>query len=97
MKKRSSLNTSMRECFQLDTIKITPPVPSPCTHTPQAVKHKNLNIINNTTQHRELALRLTMISAVMDSFIHRLSSRRWPTTMQTQMRATNSPTAAIEP
>jgi hypothetical protein len=37
-----------------------------------------------------------MKSAVMDSFIQRFSSRRWPTTMQTHMSATNSPTAAME-
>jgi hypothetical protein len=38
-----------------------------------------------------------MRSAVVDSFIHRFSSRRCPTTMQTHMSATKSPTAAIEP
>jgi len=32
---------------------------------------------------------LTIIRAVIDSFIHRFSSRRWPMTIQAQRRATN--------
>lgn len=32
---------------------------------------------------------LTMNRAVIDSFIHRLSSKRWPITIQAQRRATN--------
>lgn len=30
-----------------------------------------------------------MIRAVIDSFIHRVSSSKWPSTMQAQSRATN--------
>lgn len=94
IKKRSSLKTNKWELFPPVVSKIITPVHSPCP--PKQNSHKVIlnSILHHTHTHTQIQRYrklswLTMARAVMDSFIHRLSSNKWPSKIQAQRRATN--------
>ena len=88
MKKRSSLNTRRRELFPLLINKITTPVASPCSHSRWFNQLPEVKFPSIQENRQFIQWILTIIKAVMDSFIHRFSSRRWPRTIQAQRSAT---------
>lgn len=99
MKKSPSLNSKMRELAPLLVSRMTPPVHTPC-QTPidfLRIKKTVYPEVPNFNQKKRGLLLLTITRAVMDSLIHRFSSRRWPMTMQAQSRDTNKVMELIEP
>jgi len=101
IKKRSSLKTKRCELFPPLNSKITTPVHTPCNQPTQnkwrlatftLTNQDNylfwwLNVHKNS--NKWVRVKLTIKRAVIDSFTHRFSSRRWPITIQAQRRATN--------
>lgn len=93
MKNKSSLNIKTCELVPLVVSKITIPVHKPCHHQLTQIQISIsllfLFFLSLTGIMKQWRRQLTMINAVIDSFIQRFSSSKWPITIQAHRSATN--------
>lgn len=89
MKKRSSLKAKISDLVPPLVNRITTPVHRPChQQTENMRKNKKQSNIKCKDRIDTQRIRPTIKRAVMDSFIHRIFSKRCPTTIHAQMSAT---------